>query len=159
MHIYIDYYSYSWAYLFEELLEFREKNGHCMVPGGYPSNEPLGKWVLTQRKEYRKKQLGRKSSLTNEREAALDAIGFVWNAQAFWNERFEERFEDLILFHQDYGHCMVPFHYPTNKPLGNWVHNQRIAYKLKQQGEKSPLTNEQEAELDEIGFVWKMRAF
>ena len=72
------YYSLSWEQRFHDLLEFREKNGHCKVPQFYRANQPLANWVKNQRNSYKVKQRGKRSSLTDEREAALNAIGFNW---------------------------------------------------------------------------------
>lgn len=39
----------SWNQRFEELKQYKEENGHCLVPSRYPPNPELGIWVGTQR--------------------------------------------------------------------------------------------------------------
>jgi hypothetical protein len=68
----------SWEGRFEDLCQYKEKHGHCVVPQQYPV---LGQWVKRQRQEYTLMQDGTPSSkikLTEERLAKLNAIGFVF---------------------------------------------------------------------------------
>ena len=67
-----------WHKRLEELKEYREKHRNCNVPQRYSSNKQLGIWVGNQRQEYRLKEKGRKSKITDERIKELNAIGFVW---------------------------------------------------------------------------------
>ena len=66
-----------------------------------------------------------------------------------WNERYQE----LITFKEEHGHCCVPSHWPTNSALAQWVKRQRYQYKLSQQGVHSNLTEKRKQLLDKIGFV------
>ena len=66
-----------WNVNCKSLAEFKELHGHTNVP---QKMGHLGKWVNNARQEYRKKELGRKSSLTKERIKQLDDIGFQWVA-------------------------------------------------------------------------------
>lgn len=66
-----------WDANFKSLAEYTELHGHTNVP---QKTGQLGKWVNNVRQEYRKKELGRKSSLTKERIKQLDDIGFQWVA-------------------------------------------------------------------------------
>jgi hypothetical protein len=61
-----------------ELQEFQRRFGHCQVPKRYPENPSLGNFVNKQRQLYRHYQKGLPSSLTTERIAMLDALGFCW---------------------------------------------------------------------------------
>jgi hypothetical protein len=89
--------------MFEQLLEFKEKHGHCMVPKRYPPNPQLGGWTHTQRIQYRRKATDGKASkavavdsdsaeelnsgveedivfrLTDDRLRRLEEVGFVWS--------------------------------------------------------------------------------
>jgi hypothetical protein len=63
----------KWLANLEELKGFKEENGDCLVPQGHIVNGvKLGKWVVAQRHK--------KSMLSGDRTAMLDAIGFVWDA-------------------------------------------------------------------------------
>ena len=55
------------------------KYKHCNVPAQYPE---LGQWAEEQRLLYEWKQIGKetRSDLTDEREAKLMAVGFVFEA-------------------------------------------------------------------------------
>ena len=79
-----------------ELQRYAKQHGHCRVPKRYKENPALGNWVNKQRVEYRKYQQIRaqhhehgssnqstiSSSLTEERIALLNQLGFCWNATA-----------------------------------------------------------------------------
>jgi len=72
-----------WEERFKELVEFKDKFGHCQVPMGYKNNTRLANWVSNQRQERREMLRGKKSGyrrLTQERIEMLDKIGFVWEA-------------------------------------------------------------------------------
>ena len=43
------YYDKQWQDMFDQLLDFKSKNGHTMVPKRYPDNPRLANWVHTQR--------------------------------------------------------------------------------------------------------------
>lgn len=70
------YYVDRWAQHMEELREFKEQNGHCRVPQRFADNKKLGGWVLYVRHQYRKFQLGQPSTMTRERVAQLEELGF-----------------------------------------------------------------------------------
>lgn len=68
----------TWHERFAELKQYQEEHGHCNVPANYPANKALGRWVSDQKSQYNKLLKGKKSSLTMERRAALESIGFQW---------------------------------------------------------------------------------
>lgn len=43
------YYDKQWQDMFDQLLDFKAKNGHTMVPKRFPDNPRLANWVHTQR--------------------------------------------------------------------------------------------------------------
>lgn len=67
-----------WDEKYNELLEYANKFGNCHVPTKFKENTALGRWVSTQRAEYKKFCNGQKSSLTNSKIRRLDSIGFAW---------------------------------------------------------------------------------
>ena len=72
-----------WEDYINMLLDFREREGHCKVPQQYAENPQLGAWVHRMRKAYRDKNNGAAiRSLTDERIAQLEALGFVWKTKA-----------------------------------------------------------------------------
>lgn len=65
-----------------------------------------------------------------------------------------ERFDDLVQFKAERGHCLVPHSFPPNQQLAQWVKRQRYQYKLKMLGRHSTLTDERQYELEKMGFIW-----
>ena len=138
----------SWDGRFQELLEFRNEYGDCIVPRNEKAYTKLSGWVQHQRAEKKKKSKGLKSRLTDEKERQLDEIGFVWSIQDnVWNQRLNE----LREFKCQYGHVRV---HTKNGKLGNWVMIQRLQYGLKNRGKKSSLTDARMEALNELGFEW-----
>lgn len=67
-----------WHVHIKELKEFKKVHGHCRVPMSYQANRPLANWVSNTRYQYGKLQKGENSSLTEERIAELEKLGFEW---------------------------------------------------------------------------------
>lgn len=69
---------HSWNEKFRELSEYQQEHGNCHVPTKYRQNTALGRWVSTQRSDYKKFQEGKKSTMTEDKIARLESIGFAW---------------------------------------------------------------------------------
>jgi len=148
------YQAENWTEKFEELLRFREENGHCLVPNCHPDNPALAQWTKRQRYQYKLKQDGKRSTITDERVRALDEAGFVWDShKAVWSERLEE----LKEFKKRYKHCNVPSRYKPNHQLAIWVKRQRRQWKNKVDRLPNCMTDERQRALEAIGFVWDMK--
>lgn len=65
----------TWEDQMEKLQKFKNDNGHCKVP---VSDPVLGSFVKLARREYKLKQQGKKSSMTEDRERDLTELGFVF---------------------------------------------------------------------------------
>jgi hypothetical protein len=102
------YQTNQWSQRFQELKDFLHQSGHCSVPHNYPANQQLAEWVRRQRHQYKLKKMGRCSTSTEAREAALEEIGFVWDSH---NATWVERFKSLKEFKAKHGHCSVPSRY------------------------------------------------
>jgi hypothetical protein len=141
----------KWLRRYDELVAFKRQCGHCNVPQKFQENKPLGIWVKNQRKQYRLLCKGESSHMTVERIDALEKVGFEWglNNLSSWQTRYDE----LIAFKQQHGHCNVPRSYAQNKALGDWVMTQRYHYGLLSKGESSQMTAERIAALEKIGFL------
>ena len=144
----------EWPRRYEELIAFKQQYGHCNVARNYAQNKALGRWVHKQKTYYKLLRQGKPSHMTAERQAALENIGFEWalNNTSPWQTRYEE----LIAFKKQYGHCNVARNYAQNKALGGWVHKQKTYYKLLRQGKPSHMTAERQAALENIGFEWAL---
>jgi len=63
----------------KELKEYKAEYGNCHVPTKYKENSALGRWVSTQRSEYKKFCEGdTKTSMTVDKIRRLEDIGFAW---------------------------------------------------------------------------------
>lgn len=70
-----------------DLMEYKQKHGNCLVPLRYKSNPKLGRWVSTQRQQYHLKKLQEeeggvaegkmKSMMTDARQKILDRKSVV----------------------------------------------------------------------------------
>ena len=58
------------------------------------------------------------NTLTAERKAKLDSIGFVWEP---YDEQWNEMFEKLKAYKREHGDCLVPAAIPKDKHLVYWV--------------------------------------
>ena len=135
----------------EELKTYKSKHRDVDVPLKYSSNPSLGTFVNRQRTEYRKYQAGKPTSLTADRIAELNVLGFNWtirDAQASWNKRYAE----LKEFRTINGHTSVPKVYNKNPSLGYWVNEQRFQYRRMQKKKSSYMTEEKVRLLNEIDF-------
>jgi hypothetical protein len=144
----------AWVRHMRDLKLFREENGHCHVPLSRPNFPKLGLWVKEQRRHYTLMKQKKQSHMTDERIAALDAVGFCWDThEATWLERLRE----LTVFKERYGTCIVPTSYQENHKLATWVHHQRRQYKKLKEGKAHHITKERIQALESLGFVWYPR--
>ena len=114
----------TWDQRLEELKAYKAQHGHMKVTKSEKketSNAALASWVDKQRKQWRSRNRGEKTHITQERIDQLDEIGFVWDTQqAVWDTHYER----LKTYKTDNGDCRVPRNYA--KALGaTWVEVQR----------------------------------
>ena len=64
--------------------------------------------------------------------------------------------ERLVSYKQKYGHTLVPRGWSEDIELGSWVHRQRLVFHGKARN-AAPLTADQIACLDHLGFCWTIR--
>jgi hypothetical protein len=77
-----DSHEASWQERLSELIKFRVKNGHCMVPSTYEENPQLATWVKCQRRQYKLFWEGRQSNMTVDRIMILEEHGFKWELRS-----------------------------------------------------------------------------
>jgi len=147
----------SWEERMKEFQEFVTTNGHSRVPVLHPT---LGSWVHAQRRHYKLYiENDPKSKMTEEKINELKSAGFLFEiakktqqTDARSNSKsWDERFEELKEFQSQFGHTVVPQHYPK---LGWWVNAQRKEHKKLITGKKSALTSARLLTLIGIGFVF-----
>jgi hypothetical protein len=140
----------SWDERLAEIAAYQAKEGNCEVPFNYPENPKLGRFVNKVRGQRNR------GTLSVERIAKLDALGFAWASKrrtmidgegisAEWHARYDE----LLRYRETYGDLDVPKKWRENPQLGNWVSQQRQNFKSK------TLHPERHRRLNEIGFEWR----
>jgi hypothetical protein len=133
----------KWNKQYEQLVEFKRKNGHCVVPQRNKDDASLGKWVNKQRSNQMNDTLGL------DRKERLDEIGFFWKDDGGHNyEIWHKQYEKLIEFKRKNGHCMVPTCYKQDKSLWNWISDQRTRHI------KNKMPPDRKELLDELEFEW-----
>jgi hypothetical protein len=137
-------YIKQWHLQYQKLVEFKKKNGNCIVPRRYQEDASLGSWINHQRRVHANEKL------RLDRKGLLDDIGFVWrdanSTPSSWNQQYEK----LVAFKQNNGHCIVPKRYQKDASLGKWVSTQRTTHS------KTTIRPERKELLDAIGFVWRV---
>jgi hypothetical protein len=137
-----------WWRAYRKLVEFRNKNGHCLVPHFYEDRQ-LGEWVHTQRQNFVQKN----NSLTPERKELLEDIGFVWkvdkadpNASMVAKE-WDVMLNHLVTFKATNRHCNVPKTF-SKWSLGSWVCTQKV------EARAGKLEQRRAERLASIGVTW-----
>ena len=69
----------EWKEVFNELVIFKELNGHCNARRDRQNYESLGRWVSHQREKYRK------GKLSEDKISKLESIGFIWEPNTLSN--------------------------------------------------------------------------
>ena len=106
---------------------------------GYEEYKELGTWVITQRGLYHK------GEQSEERIQKLEDIGFFWSKE---EEDWNFKFNQLRMYQDKHGDCLVPTGYADNKELAYWVSLQRKQYKL------GTLKQSKVNKLNDLGFRW-----
>jgi hypothetical protein len=70
----------AWEDRLSELTDYRKIHGHCNVRKMYSEDTKLGKWVKTQRTQYRLHVTGKQSQITFPRIQKLESLGFDWGS-------------------------------------------------------------------------------
>jgi superfamily II DNA or RNA helicase len=112
----------DWEQAFIMLVEYREREGHALVPQHYLSADgtPLGSWVKYQRRT--------RSTLSSARRNKLEGVpGWTWNAREQVRMPSDSAIQALCEFVENEGHARVPKDYKTKDGfgLGGWVQAQR----------------------------------
>ena len=129
-----------WNVMYGHLRQYKNKYHSTSVLKTFKDEDGcrLGEWVSNQRQAYKNK------SLSAEKINRLNSIGFVWKPHdANWTEKYER----LVKYKKQNKTTCVPWGYPADPQLAIWVSTQRVrCNKL-----------DRIAQLDLIGFVWKIK--
>ncbi|WP_420880259.1 helicase associated domain-containing protein [Rhodococcus sp. (in: high G+C Gram-positive bacteria)] len=149
----VDDFAQQWAATIERLTRYRDEYGHLDVPHRWECEDGfrLGAWVSRRRTDRRRET----PTLTPERIAQLDAIGFDWgttNRGTFEQQRWANAVARLANYVAEHGHARVPHRFtcPDGFRLGLWVFTRRADRRHGRQF----LTPERITELDNLGFDW-----
>jgi hypothetical protein len=84
-----------WQKSFDALIVYKAEHGDTRVPRLYDKNTKLGEWVTDQRRQLKFNMEGKPNTMTDERKAKLDELGFVWQVRdrSDWNDRYEKMLE------------------------------------------------------------------
>jgi hypothetical protein len=134
------YESSIWNKQFMELVEYKEKNGHCNIP--IKENGSLGTWVAHQRVLFRSKKL------KVDRYEKLVGIGFAFEDARFASdhEKWNRCFMELVEYKEKNGHCNCP---TKNGSLGIWISTQRTFFR------SNKLKEDRHEKLVGIGFAFE----
>ncbi|GFH43842.1 hypothetical protein CTEN210_00315 [Chaetoceros tenuissimus] len=146
---------------FQELVEYKEKHGHCNVcPKKEKSkkNKSLGYWcsqLRTSLSGTKRPFATTEFKLTQERIDKLTKLGFKWKLV----KTYDDNMQDLQKFKDEHGHCEVPKKYPSNQTLANWCDARRRDYSSLKRGKKchGRLPPDLIEKLNKMGFKWKLQ--
>jgi hypothetical protein len=124
---------WSWQEQYRQLFAYRHEHG--TATDNWP--EDFNGWMSSQRKRKEK------GTLSNEKLAKLEAIGFVWS---FRDSVWQERVEGLCAYIEKHGNADVPQREPSG--LGAWLNTRRKEEK------SGNLSHEKKAILEEMGVQW-----
>jgi hypothetical protein len=141
----------KWNRQYEQLVEYKRKKGHCMVPSRYEHDKTLGSWVTKQRTSHKN------NKLRLDRKGILDEIGFAWRKDDVDDGTFKpndklwhQQYEKLVEYERKNGHCRVPQKkHKDDKSLELWVKKQRAVRT------NNKMLPDRKALLDALNFVWK----
>ena len=148
LNIVWDIIEFRWEEMYQALLDYKNKHGHCRVPLNYADNPKLGRWVGHQRRMYKK------GKLDQDKIKRLEILGFVWkkvlgkSADIQW----ELMCQELINYRKAFGNCNVSSGYMEKQKLGRWVGTQRQLHR------KGKLDSNRAELLEKVGFIWDTSA-
>lgn len=146
----LDNLSDKWDIWLGRLKSFRDRFGHCNVNVHSGEDSALGAWVSRQRTQKNK------NLLSETQIRRLDAIGFTWDFQQQESDKtWMNWYQELVKYSQENGNPHVPRTH-LNTKLASWVWIQR----QRRRGTSAvaaPLSEEQIALLDNLGFYWDAR--
>lgn len=101
----------GWEEQFLALKAYQREMGHCKVPARFKANPKLGRWVMTQRRQFTLLMQGYPSALTAERIQRLESIGFTWSIRPEPIKTWNRKYQELMVYKNTFGNCMVPQRY------------------------------------------------
>ena len=104
------------------LQAYKNDHGTCNVPDEWPQNPALANWVSHVRR-------GNVKLSSNQRQQLVD-IGFDFEGRKLiWDRQWHVMYGKLQVYRAQTGNCNVPFNYPPDQSLRDWVGTQRKQFK------------------------------
>lgn len=100
-----------------------------------------------------------KSRLADAETQYRQALGSVESPELKEPSQWNTMYKKLLDFRAEHGHCLVPHSTKGNKELtslGRWVANQRVFYKMHQDGKQGHIKPIRIEALEKIGFIWNV---
>lgn len=114
----------AWLPFYKKLIQYYQEHGNIRIPPKYVTADgvKLGSWFKKQ------KELYSKGLLIDERIELLEKLPITWNV---FEDEWNKHYAYLKKYYEAYGNSDVPRNYvtPDGFNLGNWISDQRIAYK------------------------------
>lgn len=138
----------------------RNNKGCGNTPAPFLSSISSGPEVKHQRQAKHEANQAKSSDKENTSVAgstnsvSSETSGKAIRFRNYQADQWMERFDDLVQYKKEHGHCLVAHSYPPNQRLAQWVKRQRYQHKLKMLGRHSTLTDARQKELEDMGFVW-----
>lgn len=141
-----------WKNRYDDLVRFKAEHGHCNISYSSPLVSPqLGEFVKRQRRQWLLKHENKHSTLTDEREKALDDLGFCWD---YRGKSWDERYQDLVTYRNEDGNVVIRKEKPEHRGLNAWLKRQRGFCRLFLAGDRSTqMTEERMKKLFELGVT------
>ena len=144
----------SWERYYTAAKKYSEEHGDLRVPWRYVTKNGirLADWIANMRMNRRNGI--RNAYLTDERIAALDALGMQWDVLDYL---FERNYAAAVEYHRTHGNLDVPAAYvdPNGVKLGAWL--RRLCRIRAGKSQRGRLTEEQIRRLDALGMIWGNR--
>ena len=139
-----------------DLKAYKEKHGHVNVKKS--EDKSLNNFCNNTRRARNNPEKST-MTLTDERIASLNALGFEWNLNSDTKEKhmkqrksFEQRIEDLKAYKEEHGHVNVKR--SENKSLYGFCFSIRYA-RINPEKSTTLINEERIASLDALGFDWR----
>jgi superfamily II DNA or RNA helicase len=124
---------WAWMCMFQRLVAFKEKRGHCNVSRADKEDPKFLVWIWRQR------QLLKRGIMSPEHAKQLAALGVVCPGPSL---EWETRFNQVVAFRARFGHCNL------DKSFRNWASKQRAAFR------EGSLSKDRIERLAALDFAW-----
>ena len=180
-----DVYGVKWDNMYELAKKYYEHYGNLVVPvrfkttNGYEYDEngyTLGIWISKQRTAYKNRDIPKEeretalTPLTNKQVEMLEKIGMIFEIKYNYKRYSWDDIYNLAKnYYNYYGNLDIPWNFTTingyeydetGYNLGNWISNQRTAYKYRdipkeERKNHCVLSDQQLEKLEKIGMNFK----